>query len=390
MKHSVLALALLLAASALAAEAPSQALEKTEQAIGAEQARAKELSAKAAEVQAALTELQKTLVPLAAEVQRAERRLSAAEEALRTLSAEQKEKSARLEKRRGELDAMVSAAIRLSRTPPEAAIMMPGEFEHTLKAARVISSLTRSIRTESEGLLKALKELRALTLRVQAEQAGVKREQAGLKERQAQLEVKLRERRALAKELGEAQAQAQARISELSKQAGDLRELVAGLEKERREKEVREQETRSKWNIFAQPRGEKGKLRSIARMKGELRPPAVGSILHRFGEALSRNATSKGITLNARGGAKVVAPYDGEVVFSGPFLEYGRMVILRHRDEMHTLLAGLSAIDVNAGEFLLEGEPIGAMGNSSRELYVEMREHNLPVDPARWIAFNKN
>jgi septal ring factor EnvC (AmiA/AmiB activator) len=75
------------------------------------------------------------------------------------------------------------------------------------------------------------------------------------------------------------------------------------------------------------------------------------------------------------------------VVFTGPFLTYGQMVIIRHSDDFHTLLAGLVKIDVTVGQFLLEGEPIGAMGDSesSNRLYIELRQNNQPIDPASWI-----
>ena len=95
--------------------------------------------------------------------------------------------------------------------------------------------------------------------------------------------------------------------------------------------------------------------------------------------------------MTTRKGAQVTAPYDSEVVFTGPFLNYGQMIILRHSDDFHTLLAGLTKIDVRVGQFLLEGEPIGAMGEgdddnkNDRTLYIELRKDNQPVNPAAWI-----
>ena len=64
------------------------------------------------------------------------------------------------------------------------------------------------------------------------------------------------------------------------------------------------------------------------------------------------------------------------------------MVIIHHSDNFHTLLAGLQKIDVEVGQFLLEGEPIGAMGDDAdeQELYVELRKDNQPIDPAPWMS----
>ena len=99
-----------------------------------------------------------------------------------------------------------------------------------------------------------------------------------------------------------------------------------------------------------------------------------------------RNETSKGITITTRAGAQVTAPYDAEVLFTGPFMEYGKVVILSHSDGFHTLLARLAKIDVSVGDLLLEGEPIGSMGDKdTNRLYIEIRSKNHPIDPAQWI-----
>ena len=87
--------------------------------------------------------------------------------------------------------------------------------------------------------------------------------------------------------------------------------------------------------------------------------------------------------------AGVVAPYDGEVVYAGLFRDYGKMVILRHSGDYHTLLSGMESINVSPGQNLLEGEPIGAMGKSSDDgkpkLYVEMRKSGKAIDPMAWF-----
>jgi murein hydrolase activator len=83
----------------------------------------------------------------------------------------------------------------------------------------------------------------------------------------------------------------------------------------------------------------------------------------------------------------VLAPFDGQVVYTGTFLAYGNLVILRHRDDFHTLIAGVDKIYANPGQTLLEGEPIGAMGGaqSGNRVYLELREHNQPIDPTSWL-----
>jgi septal ring factor EnvC (AmiA/AmiB activator) len=89
----------------------------------------------------------------------------------------------------------------------------------------------------------------------------------------------------------------------------------------------------------------------------------------------------------ARAAATVVAPAGGEVVFTGPFRDYGRMVLIKHGNNKISLLAGLGRISVSLNQAVGKGEPLGAMGESRiNNLYYELREGSKPIDPAGWFA----
>lgn len=371
-------LALLGAQPALAASDTSDKLRAAEAELQQAQDKEKTIAEQTAEVERDMASLQRALVSLTADVQKAERALSAAEEKLRLLRVQEQEKSAALEKSKAQLEVMISAAIRLSQTPPEAAVMMPGDFEQAAKAARVLSSLSESIRQETESIHMQMEELRDIAVKVEKSREAANAQKKSLLAKQAALEGKLKQRRVLSRRLAQELGVTQKRVSELSRQAKDLRGLLAGLEQARREQEDRLRQ-KSKRTPFT--------MGPIV-PRGRFQMPAAGQVERRFGESLGRNGTSKGVVLRTRGGAKVVAPAGGEVVFAGSFLDYGRMVILRHNNGIHTMLSGLGGIDVTVGQFLLEGEPIGAMGNDTAgtDLYVELRERSQPVDPVYWIS----
>ena len=116
--------------------------------------------------------------------------------------------------------------------------------------------------------------------------------------------------------------------------------------------------------------------------------PARGRIVERFG-AVTESGRSKGITIETRADAQVVTPYDGEVVFAGPFRGYGQLLIIQHGEGYHTLLAGFSRIDSVLGQWLLAGEPVGVMGrgsNGNPALYVELRRNGDAINPLPWLA----
>ncbi|MBZ0325779.1 MAG: peptidoglycan DD-metalloendopeptidase family protein, partial [Alphaproteobacteria bacterium] len=114
-----------------------------------------------------------------------------------------------------------------------------------------------------------------------------------------------------------------------------------------------------------------------------------GSVLRTFGERIQGGTTSAGIVIGTRPDAPVIAPYDGLVVFAGPFRGYGQLLIIEHGEGYHILLSGLFRIDANAGQRLLAGEPIGVMGKAEdggTSLYVELRHESRPIDPMPWLT----
>jgi len=121
---------------------------------------------------------------------------------------------------------------------------------------------------------------------------------------------------------------------------------------------------------------------------GRMVLPAAGEMVIGFGGTGASGESSKGITLATRPGAEVVAPFDGRVVFAGAFRGYGRILIIRHGDGYHSLVAGLDRIDSSVGQWLTAGEPIGRMsaGEARPRLYLELRHDGQPINPLPWLA----
>ena len=131
--------------------------------------------------------------------------------------------------------------------------------------------------------------------------------------------------------------------------------------------------------------------------KGSLPMPAQGKRVLGFGDKTQFGTQSMGMVLETRHSAQVRAPSDGSVLWAGPFRTWGQLLIINAEDGYHILLAGLSQIDVQVGQFVLAGEPVGFMSAAPRSqsaksegnapvLYVEFRKDNRPIDPAPWWA----
>jgi septal ring factor EnvC (AmiA/AmiB activator) len=129
-------------------------------------------------------------------------------------------------------------------------------------------------------------------------------------------------------------------------------------------------------------------IRAFPTVGASLTPPVLGRLATRFGEISAVGLNSKGISLATGAEAQVVAPFDGRVVFRGPFRGYGEILIIEHDGGYHSLLAGLGRTDAAVGQWLLAGEPVGIMGPASDgnpELYLELRHGGEPIDPLPWL-----
>ena len=134
--------------------------------------------------------------------------------------------------------------------------------------------------------------------------------------------------------------------------------------------------------------GKPASLRPFAKARGALLVPASGPIMRHFGENDELGVASKGLTFETREGAQVVAPFDGRVLFAGPFKGYGQILIIEHGDGYHSLLAGLDRIEGTVGQWLVAGEPVGTMprGDVKPHLYLELRQNGQPINPLPWLA----
>jgi septal ring factor EnvC (AmiA/AmiB activator) len=128
--------------------------------------------------------------------------------------------------------------------------------------------------------------------------------------------------------------------------------------------------------------------RPFAKARGLLLYPVSGRLLRHFGENDELGVASKGLTLETRDAAQVVAPYDGRVLFAGAFKGYGQILIIEHGDGYHSLLAGLDRVDGTVGQWLVAGEPVGTMsrGDAKPRLYLELRHDGQPINPLPWLA----
>ena len=101
-----------------------------------------------------------------------------------------------------------------------------------------------------------------------------------------------------------------------------------------------------------------------------------------------------GVDIDAPIGTPVRAAADGNVISAEMNAGYGREVLLDNSHGLVTLYAHLSGFAVFAGQHVIRGQVIGYVGESGRatgpHLHYEVRVHNVPVNPHKYLRSTYN
>lgn len=108
--------------------------------------------------------------------------------------------------------------------------------------------------------------------------------------------------------------------------------------------------------------------------------PAPGKVVGGF------NEKNRGIEIAGKRGDPVYSAANGRVAIAGVVLpNYGKLVIIKHNENLLTAYGFLDQVKVTEGELVRRGQVIatmGADGTSAREqLHFEVRRSGKPIDP---------
>ncbi len=374
-------------------------LKAIERELKESESKTKTLDRRAGTLARELKQLSQAKIAAARKIQEMEARLSTLEAEIADLNAAEREKQRLLKSRRAQFSDILSAVHRLALYPPEALITQPIPPGDLVRTAVLLRSTVPQVEGQASRLrddLLALNETRNHILESRKRLSDAQRVLDEQRQKLAALHDKKRQQRS--QTLAERRREQQ-RLKELTGEASNLRELFTKLAEEeqvraRAEEEAKKaRELSKKANVRPSVKLEEPfTYRDIAKAKGKLPFPVVGRIVSRYGEAQTKGVSRKGVTIETRGNAQVVAPFDGKVVFAGVFRGYGQLLIIEHGEGYHTLLAGMDRIDGVPGQWLLAGEPVGEMGRSTNDkprLYVEFRRKGQPINPLPWLVAQK-
>ncbi len=402
------------------AEEARERLKADRANLEATQRRSKELKADVGKIAGERERINARLIETGRLIHQSEKQLTLIESRLSGLEAQERDLRKSLEQRRGSISALLAAMQRMGRNPPPVMVTRREDALGMVRSAMLLAAAFPELRGQAVELAGELKKLTGVmtSIRTEGERLRTETERmnaarirlANLQESKRQ---SLSERQAELAEVGRV-------AGEISQRVEGLSDLISKLDKEVAERTglgTYEQEIAAKGGTAAAADGEPASVvlapaeeRTAMLVPGRIKPaipfpqtrgllplPVQGRRALSFGEKTQYGSLSKGIVIETRPGGQVVSPTDGWIVYAGEFRSYGQLLIINAGGGYHILLAGLSQIDVQLGQFVLAGEAVGVMSaaanspqkqaqDSAPVLYVEFRKDQRSIDPEPWWA----
>lgn len=349
------------------------------------------------------------LIAAAQRVKLAEIEVADVEERLSDLIVREFEVRGRLDGADAEIANVLAALQRISLSPPPALIVNPDDALGSARGAMLIAAIVPQLRDRADTVAADLQTLTEIKTAALAEEETLRANHQVLEEEQLRIATLITARKQGISQMSTELNAEEAEAIELAERASTLRELIGALSERAAagatapvpDPDLPQLSPEAIQLAFANTARTQPAI-PFALSRGYLIEPANGSMAMAYGVSDGRGGISQGQSILTSPGAQVVAPADGFVLYRGPYLNYGQIVILNTGNGYTALLAGLDTVSAEIGQFVQMGEPIGLMGsrtigrtvatsagNAQPTLYIEFRQNNEPFDPAPWWASNE-
>ncbi|MBV1895451.1 MAG: peptidoglycan DD-metalloendopeptidase family protein [Rhodobacteraceae bacterium] len=312
--------------------------------------------------------------------------LEAVRDGLRRAATREAQVSRRLEAREDEIADLLGILQTIETAPPPVLLLHPSGPIGSARSSMMLAEVTPALNVKAQNLRNDLKEIQTLRLLQQNAAENLENGLAGVQTARAELSQAVADRTDLPKRFVEDPVRVAILISSVETLGG----FASGLA------EVTQTDI---------PAAQQ----DLPALKGLVRLPVRGLILHHAGEADAAGIKREGIIIATRPRALVTAPTAATIRYRGPLLDLGNVMILEPVPGVLFVLSGLQDVFGDAGQVIPEGAPIGLMGGSAPEsgailstssdgtgggrsetLYIEVREGGSPVDPESWFQTDKD
>jgi septal ring factor EnvC (AmiA/AmiB activator) len=354
--------------------------------------RAERLESEARAATEAAEKTAREAAAVAARIQQAEAGIDAAEARIALVNGQRRELDLRLAERREPLMRLTASLQKMARRPLALSALRPGSLRETVYLRAILETTIPQVRRRTAALRAEIERGKELEAEARQALSALRARETDLAARRKSLAaLETRQRLESRQASGDAAREAERALA-LAEEARDLDGLVRRLDELG---SLREELAALGGPIMRPPRPEQSEVIALAspspspaasRPAGGFQLPVSGRTVAGFGSIDDGGMAHTGLSLSPRDGAQVVAPSGGRVAFAGPYKGYGRIVIIEHSGGWTSLVTGLARTDVDVGELLLGGSPLGVAGVGRPVVTLELRRNGEPVNPLDYVG----
>lgn len=364
-----------------------------------------EMEQKANKLKEELKNVNQKMIAAAKKIQNGEDELRKKQDELEVLQKHLNESEEKFNSENDMLIETLAALQNLALRPSEAVLVQPLSPVEVMRSSILLRGSVHALESRASSIRQSIEDISNQKKQIAARLQDLEKDNKKLAQQQEDMKKLSQQKSTMYSQISSKSEEAKKKADMLASQAHNLRDLLEKLEKQ---KEIARRQMAEKARLAKEQAADKLRkenhgleasyeaensvsapetpVTGFSKAKGRLSRPARGPLVTAFHAELSKGVVSNGIDIKTAAKAQVIAPFDGTVIYAGPFKNFANLVIIDHGEGYTSLLSGLGETDTEVGQTLLAGEPVGTMpSEANSKLHMEIRKNNHPVDPNEWI-----
>lgn len=364
-----------------------------------------QMEQKANKLKEELKNVNQKMIAAAKKIQNGEDELRKKQEELEVLQKHLNESEEKFNSENDMLIETLAALQNLALRPSEAVLVQPLSPVEVMRSSILLRGSVHALESRASSIRQSIEDISNQKKQIASRLQDLEKDNKILAQQQEDMKKLSQQKSTMYSQISSKSEEAKKKADMLASQAHNLRDLLEKLEKQ---KEITRRQMAEKARLAREQAADKMRkenhglevsyeaennvtvpetpVTGFSKAKGRLSRPARGPLVTAFHSELSKGVVSNGIDIKTAAKAQVIAPFDGTVIYAGPFKNFANLVIIDHGEGYTSLLSGLGETDTEVGQSLLAGEPVGTMpADTNSKLHMEIRKNNHPVDPNEWI-----
>lgn len=368
----------------------------------------KRMEQEAGKIKAELNVVNQKMLNVSKKIQSGQQELTKKKDELTLLQKHLQESESKFDSEYGMLVETLSALQTLALRPSEAVLIQPLSPVDVMRSSILLRGSIHSLENRAASIRRSIEDINSQKEEIAQRLSDIENQNKLLAQQQDEMKLLSKQKSEMYDQLSTQSQEAKQKARLLAGQAKDIRDLLEKLEQQRRLKEqqaekeriakaqavekLREQNNHSLSRADLQEQSAQKKpspqsVTNFSKARGQLTRPVAGQLVTSFHQELSKGVLSNGIDIKTSSKAQVIAPFDGTVIFAGPFKNFANLVIIDHGEGYTSLLSGMEETYTEVGQLLVVGEPVGVMpSHDHAKLHMEIRKNSQPINPNEWLS----